>query len=88
VLAGCYAASVHTPDATTIGQRLRRARLASGVSQVTLAARARVAAKTVSAIECGHVRQPYMATLRRLAAVLGVSARWLRDGDAHPPDAP
>jgi transcriptional regulator with XRE-family HTH domain len=77
-----------TPEAATIGQRLRATRQARGLRQIDLALRAGVAANTVAVIERERTHWPHMATLQRLAAVLGVSAHWLRYGAERPPGGP
>jgi transcriptional regulator with XRE-family HTH domain len=63
-----------------VGQRLLAARLARGLSQLDLAARAGVDPGTILSIERGATRRPQLATLRRLATVLGVRVTWLRTG--------
>ena len=62
-----------------IGERLRRARKARKVTQVELAARTGVAHSTVVRIERGQAR-PQIATVAKIAEVLGVDPRWLAFG--------
>lgn len=62
----------------TIGERLRRLRLARGLSQRELA-RPGVSFAYISRIEAGS-RQPSVKALRKLAVVLGVSAEYLETG--------
>src|SRR5262249_3575900 len=57
----------------TFGARLQRARLAAGLSQEELAARAGLSANAVSGLERGQHRHPYPATVRALTAALGLS---------------
>ena len=71
----------NTPAAAveeTIGRRLKRLRLARGLSQRELAAPG-VSYAYISRIEAG-TRQPSVKALRRLAGKLGVSAAYLETG--------
>ncbi|HEV2129035.1 MAG TPA: helix-turn-helix domain-containing protein, partial [Thermomicrobiales bacterium] len=54
------------------GERLRRRRLAAGLTQEELAARAGLTAKGVAALESGRRRRPYPQTVRALATALGL----------------
>lgn len=74
-----------TPQAAgeTIGQRLKRLRLARGLSQRELAAPG-VSYAYISRIEAG-TRQPSVKALRKLAAKLGVSADYLETGSELDP---
>lgn len=74
-----------TPQAAgeTIGQRLKRLRLAKGLSQRELAAPG-VSYAYISRIEAG-TRQPSVKALRKLAAKLGVSADFLETGSELDP---
>jgi transcriptional regulator with XRE-family HTH domain len=77
-----------TPPAAgeTIGQRLKRLRLARGLSQRELAAPG-VSYAYISRIEAG-TRQPSVKALRKLAGKLGVSADFLETGsELDPSDA-
>ena len=65
------------------GQRLRSARLAAVMSQRELAQAAKVGENYLGVLERGS-HQPRPGTIRRLAAALGVSARWLAVG---PPES-
>src|SRR6187549_1013254 len=70
----------------TIGARLKRLRLARGLSQRELASPG-VSYAYISRIEAG-TRQPSVKALRRLAAKLGVSAAYLETGsDLDPTEA-
>jgi predicted ATPase/DNA-binding XRE family transcriptional regulator len=55
------------------GTLLRAYRIAAGVSQETLAERARLSVETISALERGARRSPYGDTVARLAAALALS---------------
>ncbi len=55
------------------GDVLRRYREAAGYSQEELAERAELTTNAISALERGFRRRPYPATVRRLAAALGLS---------------
>jgi predicted ATPase/DNA-binding CsgD family transcriptional regulator len=55
------------------GARLRRARAAAGLAQEELAERAGLSSNTVSGLERGEHRHPHPATVRALAAALGLS---------------
>jgi transcriptional regulator with XRE-family HTH domain len=63
-----------------VGQRLTAVRRARGLSQLELALRAEVDPGTIVSIERGATQRPHLATLRRLASVLGVRVTWLRTG--------
>jgi LuxR family maltose regulon positive regulatory protein len=52
------------------GELLRRFRLAAGLSQEALAARARLSARAISDLERGARRLPYRETVRQLATAL------------------
>jgi len=69
-LAGAWA----VPSSTTeFSELLRRFRLASGVSQESLAERARMSASAIGALERGARRAPYRETVALLADALGLS---------------
>src|SRR5690348_11418176 len=55
------------------GALLRRRREELGLSQRALAARAGTSPGTVGRLEQGRARAPHLATIRRLAAALGVA---------------
>jgi predicted ATPase/DNA-binding XRE family transcriptional regulator len=61
------------PPVPSFGDVLRRYRLASGLSQETLAERARVSSAAISALERGARRAPYRETVALLAEALGLS---------------
>ena len=56
------------------GERLRRRRIAAGLTQETLAARSGLTAKGIAALERGRRQRPYPHTVQALAAALGLSA--------------
>lgn len=68
--------SVSAPE--TVGERLKRLRLACGLSQRELA-RPGVSYAYISRIEAG-ARQPSVKALRKLAVALGVSTEYLETG--------
>jgi len=59
---------------TAFGEFLKRHRLASGISQESLAERARMSAAAVSALERGARRAPYRETVSLLSDALGLSS--------------
>jgi predicted ATPase/DNA-binding XRE family transcriptional regulator len=61
-------------SSTPFSELLRRHRLARGVSQETLAERARISASAVGALERGVRRAPYRETVALLAAALDLSS--------------
>ena len=62
------------PTSTTpFSELLRRHRIASGVSQESLAERARISASAIGALERGARRAPYRETVALLADALGLS---------------
>jgi transcriptional regulator with XRE-family HTH domain len=64
-----------------IGDNLRHARRAAGLSQAELADRAGVGAATVARLEAGNM-DPRVSTLEKLARALGMDARTLMpDGE-------
>lgn len=63
-----------TPEAS-FGKLLCRFRIAAGLSQETLAERAGVSVKTVSALESGARRNPYRGTVAMLADALSLSKK-------------
>ena len=62
----------HAPEAP-FGARLRAAREAAGLTQEELAERAGSRPNAVGALERGEHRHPYPATVRALAAALGLT---------------
>jgi predicted ATPase/transcriptional regulator with XRE-family HTH domain len=60
-------------ETTPFGELLRRHRLAAGISQESLAERARISASAVGALERGARRAPYRDTVSLLAAALALS---------------
>jgi len=63
-----------------IGERLREARIAAGMTQEQLAAAVGVSRPAVSQYEHGEMR-PGVDTLERAAHELGVRAGWLAFGE-------
>ena len=55
------------------GDRLRRARVARQIDQITLAQRAGVAQSYISALESGRKSNPGLLTFERLATGLGIT---------------
>jgi non-specific serine/threonine protein kinase len=60
--------------ATPFGELLKRHRVASGISQESLAERARLSADAISTLERGTRRAPYRETVSQLSSALGLSA--------------
>jgi transcriptional regulator with XRE-family HTH domain len=81
----------YTEDRATLGDRIAAAREAAGLSQTSLATRIGVRAKTLRAWE-DDISEPRANRLQMLAAMLGVSLRWLLSGEGDgittPPEAP
>jgi transcriptional regulator with XRE-family HTH domain len=68
----------------TFGQRVAEMRRQRVLTQKELADKAGLATVTVSRIETGgDEANPRPGTVRRLAAALGVDAKWLRFGVEH-----
>ena len=55
-----------------IGSRIKAARLAAGLSQEDLARRADMSIKGMSYIERGHIEDPHISSLRKIARALGM----------------
>jgi transcriptional regulator with XRE-family HTH domain/tetratricopeptide (TPR) repeat protein len=68
---------VDTDTAPGFGEVLRGLRVAAGLNQEELAERAGLSAHGISDLERGARTRPYPATIRRLAAALGLSAEEL-----------
>lgn len=62
-------------DRAPFGERLRRLRVAAGLSQEALAERAGLSAQAIGALETGKRRRPYPNTVSALADALGLSER-------------
>jgi transcriptional regulator with XRE-family HTH domain len=60
-------------EASGFGQRLRRLRIAAGLTQAELAERAGMSAKSIAALERGRRQHPHPPTVRALAQALGLS---------------
>jgi predicted ATPase/class 3 adenylate cyclase len=63
-----------TEQAPTFGELLKRYRVAAGLSQETLAERARLSVQAISTLERGVKQAPYRETVRLLATALGLPA--------------
>ena len=63
----------------SIGGRLKQARQRRDVTQVALAAQSKVGLRVIRRIEQTDF-EPRLATLRRLAATLGIRVEWLLFG--------
>ncbi len=70
---------------STIGQRLRSARLRRVLNQEDLANRSGVPVVTISRIENDHHEMPRSGTVRKLALALAVSPGWLLFGEGEGP---
>lgn len=66
-----------------LGKRIRKARLAAGISQPELAMKCGLGQSAIAEIEAGRVRRP--KRLREIARALRVSEEWLLD--ERPPEA-
>lgn len=78
----------YTDEHATLGDRLAAAREAAGLNQSALAQRLGVRVKTLRDWE-NDVSEPRANRLQMVAALLGVSLRWLLTGvgqDVTPPD--
>ncbi len=64
---------------SSFGALLRQYRLVAGLSQETLAERARMSVEGVSALERGYRRNPQRQTVAALGSALGLSAEALRE---------
>ncbi|MFN3952997.1 MAG: helix-turn-helix domain-containing protein [Pararhodobacter sp.] len=70
----------YSDDQATLGDRLAAAREAAGLSQSALAGRLGVRLKTLRGWE-NDLAEPRANRLQMLAAMLGVSLRWLLTGE-------
>lgn len=77
----------YSDEHATLGDRLAAAREAAGMTQATLAQRLGVRAKTLRDWE-DDVSEPRANRLQMLAALLGVSLRWLLTGEGDDVAAP
>lgn len=68
----------------SFGERLAYARTRARLTQTSLAARSGTTKQRISNLERGRYSSPRLATVDRLAAVLGVDANWLHFGDGSP----
>jgi predicted ATPase/transcriptional regulator with XRE-family HTH domain len=62
-------------DRVPFGERLRRLRVAAGLSQEALAARAGLSVQAIGALETGRRRRPYPQTVAALADALQLTGR-------------
>lgn len=67
----------------TVGQRIRQARSAAGMTQDELASRSGVTRSAVSQWETGAISSIEAGTLLRAAKALSVSLDWLLSGADH-----
>ena len=81
-----YAASGQVPE-WTMGDRLRKARMTTGLTAKDFAAEIGVSTKTALDAE-GDRREPRRITLLAYAMRSGVPVEWLETGNAPPPDGP
>lgn len=70
----------------SVSERIRQARIASGLTQAELAQRLRVTQSTVNRWESGR-HDPSRETVARIAEATDVTAQWLELGEAAAPDA-
>ncbi len=56
----------------TTGEKLKRLRRGSGLTQVELAGKAGISQSTIAQIETGEPKTPHPRTLKKLAEALGV----------------
>ena len=68
----------------TIGSRVRTVRLALGMTQVKLAEASGIGQSALSSVETGDSQWLRGGNLLRIAAALGVSAKWLETGIGDP----
>jgi transcriptional regulator with XRE-family HTH domain len=66
--------------AEEIGERLRSARVAAGMTIRDLARASHMDKNSVSDLELGRVRNPGVGTIADLAKALGLDPRWLAYG--------
>jgi transcriptional regulator with XRE-family HTH domain len=79
---------MNAPDATTIGQRLRAARLARGLTVSAVAQHADLTWQQVAALEGGRIRSRAPHLLRTLSYTLEVSVAWVLTGAEDAPGGP
>lgn len=70
----------HYMDAKTLGERVKAARLESGLTQVQLATKAGIGQSAISSIEGGDSKWTRAHNLLQLAAALDVDPHWLETG--------
>ncbi len=75
-------------DVRAVGERITHARVGRGLTQIELAKRAGVDQSQLSKIERGEIALPRPATLKKIAAALGVSLFWLATGIIERVSAP
>lgn len=64
----------------TLGERLKQARLRLGLTQMQLAAKARLGQSAISSLESGNSRWAQSPNLLKLAIALDVDPYWLETG--------
>lgn len=67
------------PTMTPLQERLREARRKAALTQTELADKSGVGITTITRIEKGHITEPRVSTLRKLAEALSVEPRDLLD---------
>lgn len=67
--------------AGTLASRLLNTRLELALTQVAVAATAKIGQSALSSLETGETTHPQAGTLLRLAAALGVEPTWLQTGE-------
>ena len=63
----------------SLKDKLRRSRRRAALTQTELAEKSGVGITTITRIEAGHIPEPRVSTLRKLADALGVEPRDLLD---------
>lgn len=71
----------------SVGQRVRAARDAAGLSQAALARLAGISGPSIAELEAGTNETPTSSLIAGLAKALGVTREWLQDGSGEPPAA-
>jgi transcriptional regulator with XRE-family HTH domain len=67
-----------------IGDRIRAARKASGMTQEAVARRTDLSLQAVGDIERGIVRDPHISSLRQIARALGIPVTQMLEDPAPP----
>lgn len=66
----------------TIGERIRNARKASGLTQAALAEKVRLKRNTIANYETGNI-EPSERSVADICAVLGINKQWLLTGEGE-----